>query len=134
MYLKLLESLKGNHKNFHSWTSISPASISYVTSLGPFPSIVQPRETAVPKTSFTVPVKSMAILLGLSFFAISITSSILMLPLCLMFFTFFLSLGPSLRALMMRGAAVGKTVMKHYLFWTIISIWILIPLQSAVAF
>merc|ERR1719394_356809 len=33
-----------------------------------------------------------------------------MLPLCLMFFTFFLSLGGSLRALMMRAAAEGTTV------------------------
>merc|ERR1712025_290792 len=35
-------------------------------------------------------------------------SSMVMLPLCLMFFTFFLSLGGSFRALMMRAAAEGN--------------------------
>merc|ERR1719288_637334 len=40
-----------------------------------------------------------------------------MLPLCLMFFTFFLSLGGSLRALMMRAAAEGTTLTLACLFW-----------------
>ena len=37
------------------------------------------------------------------------TSSKLMLPLCLMFFTFFLSLWGSFRALIRRAAAEGQT-------------------------
>merc|ERR1712198_298153 len=47
-----------------------------------------------------------------------------MLPLCLMFLTFFLSLGGSLRALMMRAAAEGTTLTLTVIFR---------PFQSEVA-
>ena len=65
--------------------------------------------------------------LSLIFLAISMTSSNLIFPLCTGFFTFFLSRGGSLRAWSTRGDAVGSTVTKQTLFWTITSTKILIP-------
>merc|ERR1719378_1653578 len=56
-----------------------------------------------------------------------------MLPLCLMFFTFFLSLGGSLRALMMRAAAEGTTLTLACLFWMVSLTVIFRPFQSEVA-
>merc|ERR1719187_415294 len=59
-------------------------------------------------------------------------SSRLMLPLCLMFLTFFLSLGGSLRALMMRAAAEGTTDTVAWRFWILSSTVTLRPFHSAV--
>merc|ERR1719150_1595383 len=56
-----------------------------------------------------------------------------MLPLCLMFLTFFLSLGGSLRALMMRAAAEGTTLTLACLFWMVSLTVIFRPFQSEVA-
>nr|CAB3485633.1 unnamed protein product [Digitaria exilis] len=70
---------------------------------------ITPTLTQVPRISLTVPAISLAMDLGLMVLAISMTSSRLMLPLCLMFFTFFLSLSGSLRALMTSAAAEGTT-------------------------
>merc|ERR1719249_534461 len=56
-----------------------------------------------------------------------------MLPLCLMFLTFFLSLGGSLRALMMRAAAEGTTLTLACLFWMVSLTVIFKPFHSEVA-
>merc|ERR1719474_372279 len=56
-----------------------------------------------------------------------------MLPLCLMFLTFFLSLGGSLRALMMRAAAEGTTLTLACRFWMVSWTVIFKPFQSWVA-
>ena len=64
---------------------------------------------AVPRTSFMTPEKSLAMDLGLMMRAALMMSSRVMLPLCLMFFTFLRSRGGSFRALMMRAAAEGTT-------------------------
>merc|ERR1712079_226965 len=56
-------------------------------------------------------------------------SSIVMSPLCLMFFTFLRSRGGSFRALMMRAAAEGTTSTLACLFLTVT----LRPFQSCVA-
>ena len=57
-----------------------------------------------------LPEKSLAMDLGRMTLAALMISSREMLPLCLMFFTFFLSLGGSFRALITRAAAEGTTV------------------------
>merc|ERR1719184_204094 len=49
--------------------------------------------------------------------AAAIISSREMLPLCLIFLTFFLSLGGSFRALMIKAAAEGTTEQVACLFW-----------------
>merc|ERR1712176_1553043 len=56
-----------------------------------------------------------------------------MLPLCLMFFTFFLSLWGSFRALMTRAAAEGTTAIVACLFCTVNCTVIFRPFQSPVA-
>lgn len=71
--------------------------------------------TQVQRISFTVPVNSFAMDLGLIPFAISMTSSRDMLPECLMFFTFLRSRSGSLRALMTRAAAETLA----WRFWTV---------------
>merc|ERR1712018_349499 len=75
-----------------------------------WPSTVQPTDWAVPRISFITPENSLDMDLGLIVLAALMTSSRLMLPLCLMFFTFFLSRGGSFSALMTRAAAEGTTV------------------------
>merc|ERR1719495_319520 len=60
-------------------------------------------------------------------------SSSVMLPLCLMFFTFFLSRGGSFRALMTRAAAEGTTVTVAWRFWILSWTVTLRPFQSPVA-
>lgn len=87
----------------------------------------------VPKISFTVPSNFLDIDLGLMVLAIWTISSNDKLPLCLMFLTFFLSLGGSLRALMMREAADGTTLIVACLFWIVKQTVIFKPFQSAVA-
>merc|ERR1712002_679062 len=57
-----------------------------------------------------------------------------MLPLCWMFFTFFLSLGGSFRALMIKAAAEGTTEQVACLFWILSCTVTLRPFQSDVAF
>merc|ERR1712137_1514345 len=79
----------------------------------------QPTETAVPRISLMVPDISLAQDLGRMMRAISTTSAKEMLPVCLMFFSFFLSLGGSLRALITRAAAEGITVQVACLFCTV---------------
>merc|ERR1719466_555034 len=57
-----------------------------------------------------------------------------MFPLCLMFFTFFLSLGGSFSALMIRAAADGTTDTVACLFWIFSWTVTFRPFQSPVAF
>lgn len=111
-----------------------PSLISSITSCGGFPSTVQPTDCAVPKTSLTVPAKFLAIDLGLICLAMLRISSNEILPLCLMFFCFFLSRGGSFRALMIREAAEGTTEIVACLFWILSCTVILRPFQSAVPF
>ena len=63
--------------------SIDPELMSSITSCGARPSMVHPTLCAVPKTSLHVPESSRAIERGLITRAMLITSSNVMLPLCL---------------------------------------------------
>merc|ERR1719430_1457431 len=65
--------------------------------------------------------------------AAAMMSSMEMLPLCWMFFTFFRSLGGSFSALMTRAAAEGTTEQVACLFWIFSWTVTLSPFQSAVA-
>merc|ERR1719347_1052792 len=56
-----------------------------------------------------------------------------MFPLCLIFFTFFLSLGGSFSALMIKAAAEGTTLQVACLFWILSCTVTLSPFQSPVA-
>merc|ERR1712111_244993 len=89
--------------------STSPLLMSSMMSWGARPSTVQPTDWAVPRISFITPENSLDMDLGLMTRAAPMMSSKEMLPLCLIFFTFFLSLGGSFRALMIRAAAEGTT-------------------------
>ena len=83
--------------------------------------------------TFMVPENSLAMDLGLITLAAAIMSSIEMLPECWMFFTFFLSLGGSLSALMIRAAAEGTTEQVACLFWIFSCTVTFRPFQSWVA-
>merc|ERR1719204_2668843 len=89
--------------------SMSPLLMSSMISWGARPSTVHPTDWAVPRISFITPDNSFDLDLGLMILAALMMSSMEILPLCLMFLTFFLSRGGSLRALMMRAAAEGTT-------------------------
>merc|ERR1719309_430938 len=65
--------------------------------------------------------------------AAAMMSSMEMLPLCWMFFTFLRSLGGSFKALMTRAAAEGTTEQVACLFWILSCTVTLRPFQSAVA-
>merc|ERR1719445_2198643 len=65
--------------------------------------------------------------------AAAMMSSMVMLPLCWMFFTFLRSLGGSFKALMTRAAAEGTTEQVACLFWILSCTVTLRPFQSAVA-
>lgn len=60
-----------------------PLLISSIRSWGALPSIVQPTDCAVPRISLTVPESSRAMDLGFITLAMVMTSSNVMLPLCL---------------------------------------------------
>merc|ERR1719383_1600195 len=113
--------------------STSPLLMSSMMSWGARPSMVHPTDWAVPKISFMTPDSSLDLDLGCITLAALMMSSMEMLPLCLMFFTFFLSLGGSLRALMMRAAAEGTTLTLACLFWMVSLTVIFRPFQSEVA-
>merc|ERR1711955_181539 len=102
-------------------------------SWGARPSTVHPTDWAVPRISFMQPENSRDMERGRITLAALMMSSMVILPLCLMFFTFFLSLGGSFRALMIRAAALGTTVQVACLFWTFSCTVILRPFQSPVA-
>merc|ERR1719420_1453875 len=102
-------------------------------SCGARPSTVQPTDCAVPRISLMTPDSSLDMERGLMMRAASMTSSMLMLPLCLMFLTFLRSRGGSLRALMMSAAADGTTDTLACLFWMVSCTVTLRPFQSCVA-
>merc|ERR1719239_2062399 len=80
-----------------------------------------------------VPENSLAIDRGAITRAAAMTSSMEMLPLCWMFFTFLQSLGGYFKALMTRAAAEGTTEQVACLFWIFSCTVTLRPFQSAVA-
>merc|ERR1719195_1235486 len=86
-------------------------------SLGFCPSTVQPTAKHVPRTSFTVPLDSLARLLLRICLAMSKMVSFVRLPLCLMFLVFFLSRRGSFRALITRLVALGSTSTFAWRFW-----------------
>merc|ERR1719490_635504 len=86
-----------------------------MTSWGSIPSTVHPTDWAVPSTSFIVPENSLAMERGAITRAAAMMSSMEMLPLCWMFFTFLRSLGGSFSALMTRAAAEGTTEQASHL-------------------
>ena len=106
----IYKSNKGRSWVYSSGTVSDPSSISFCKSTGDFPFTVHPIEKAVPRTSFTVPFNFLAMDLNLSILAIFITESNVIFPLCLMFFTFFLSLGASLSSFIISAEAVGTIV------------------------
>lgn len=83
--------------------------MSSLTSFGDLPSTWQPTLKAVPKTSFTVPLRFFANDLKRIVLAIEIISSSGIDLVCFMFFSFFLSLGGSFKALMTKDEAEGTT-------------------------
>jgi len=113
--------------------SMVPSLMPSMTSWGSIPSTVQPTDWAVPSTSFIVPENSLAMERGAMTRAAAMMSSMEMLPLCWMFFTFFRSLGGSFSALMTRAAAEGTTEQVACLFWIFSWTVTLSPFQSAVA-
>ena len=99
--------------------SMSPDLTSSLMSFGLLPSTWQPTLNAVPRISSTVPLSSLARLLYRMVRAISIISSMGMDLLCLMFFSFFRSLGGSFNALMTRDEAEGTTETAACRFWIV---------------
>ena len=99
--------------------SISPLSISSLTSFGLLPSTWQPTLKAVPRISLTPPLSSFERDLNLRVLAISITSSNVIDLLCFMFFSFFRSRGGSFRALMTSEEAEGTTETAACRFWMV---------------
>merc|ERR1719203_2025136 len=89
--------------------SMVPSLMPSMTSWGSIPSTVQPTDWAVPSTSFIVPENSLAIDRGAITRAAAMTSSMEMLPLCWMFFTFLRSLGGSFKALPV-GGCLGNVI------------------------
>merc|ERR1712066_486788 len=113
--------------------SMVPSLMPSMTSWGSIPSTVHPTDWAVPRTSFIVPENSLAMERGAITRAAAMMSSMEMLPLCWMFFTFLRSLGGSFKALMTRAAAEGTTEQVACLFWILSCTVTLRPFQSAVA-
>jgi len=125
--------IMSSHSLHASGISISPEFILSMTSWGWLPSTVQPTDWHVPSTSFTVPERFLAILLGLIVLATARMSSIDRFPLCLMFFTFLRSLCGSFSALMISDDAEGTTAIVAWRFCTVSCTVTLRPFQSKVA-
>ena len=90
-------------------TSSSPSRICSMRSCGSLPSTVHPTDCAVPKISRIVPERSRAPDRGLIVRAMEIMSSIVMLPLWRMFFTFLRSRGGSFSACKKRKVQIMQT-------------------------
>ena len=97
------------------------------------PSTVHPTDWAVPKISLQTPLNSLDMDLGLIILAAPMISSIVMLPLCLMFLTFLRSRGGSFKALIIKAAAEGTTSTLAWRFWMVNLTVTLKPFQSWVA-
>merc|ERR1740129_954483 len=96
------------------------------------PSTVQPTALAVPRTSLTVPLNSLARLLDLICRQTSKTCSLVRLPLCLMFLVFLRSLSGSFSCLMRRLVAFGSTSTLAALFWIVSLTVTRMPFQADV--
>ena len=94
---------------------------------------MQPTDWAVPRISLRVPESSPAKEWCRICRAMLTVSTKVMFPLCLMFFCFFLSLGGSFRALMIRAEPEGTTSIWACLFGMVSFTVILRPFQSPVA-
>lgn len=118
---------------YSSGTWSVPPLISSISSRGGLPSTVHPTDWHVPSISLTVPLRYFAIDLGLIDRAMETISSNDRFPLCLIFFCLFRSLGGSFKALIIKEAADGTTVIVACRFcivnWTVI----FKPFQSLVA-
>jgi len=89
--------------------STSPLSMSSLISLGLRPSTRHPTLNAVPKISFTPPLRLLLKLLNFIVLAISMISSSGIFPLCLIFFSFLRSRGGSFSARITSDDADGTT-------------------------
>ena len=118
---------------YSSATSTEPSLIPSMTSWGSWPSTVQPTDWAVPRISLTTPARFFDMDLGLIILAAFKISSMVMLPLCLMFLTFFLSRGGSFKALIIKAAAEGTTSTLAWRFWMVSLTVTFRPFQSWVA-
>merc|ERR1719460_214530 len=103
-------------------------------SIGASPLTVQPTENAVPSISKTVPWGVFAIDRGRMVRAISMTWSRVMLPSCLMFFSFLRSRTGSLSALMIRELAEGTISTVAWRLMIVSLTVTFMPFQSMVAF
>ena len=112
-----------------------PSLISSERSFGLLPSTWQPTLKHVPKISRTVPFNSLArdLLAPLIVRAMSRISSIGIDFECLMFFSFFRSLGGSFKARITRDEADGTTDTAACRFWIVSLTVTLRPFQSPVA-
>merc|ERR1719189_3066197 len=119
------------HLSGHSNSSLSMAACSDV---GFMPSTVQPTALQVPRTSFTVPLNSLARLLFLIWRQISKSCSFVKLPLCLMFLVFLRSLNGSFNCLITRLVAFGSTSTFAARFWIVSLTVTRMPFQAAVPF
>merc|ERR1712187_371819 len=117
---------------YSSGTSNSPSLILSIKSCGCSPSTVHPIEWAVPNNSLQTPAKSLAIDLSRMVLAALIISSQVIFPSCLMFLTFFRSLGGSLSALIIRDEAEGTTETWACRFWMVSLTVTFRPFQSLV--
>jgi len=104
---------------YSSGTSNSPSRILSIKSCGCSPSTVHPMEWAVPRSSRQTPAKSLAMDRSRMVLAADKISSQVMLPSCLMFLTFFRSLGGSFKALMIKDEADGTTETWACRFWMV---------------
>merc|ERR1712220_3561 len=118
---------------YFSGTSCSPSWTIAVASSASSPSIVQPRPRAVPRTSRTVPLNSLALERGRMDRATLKTSSHDKLPSWEMCFTFLRSLGGSLSALINSAVADGTTSTVTLRFCTRSLQVTFMPFQSLVA-
>merc|ERR1719237_1206604 len=103
-------------------------------SMGASPLTVQPTEKAVPSISKTVPSSLRAIERGRIVRAISMTWSSVMLPSCLMFFSFLRSRTGSLSALIIKAEADGIISTVAWRLMIVSFTVTFMPFQSIVAF
>merc|ERR1719215_1391916 len=96
------------------------------------PSTVQPTALHVPRTSFTVPLNSLARLLGLICLTMSKSCCFVKLPLCLMFLTFLRSRKGSFNCLMIKLVALGSTSTFAARFWMVSRTVTRMPFQALV--
>mmetsp|Transcript_103885 Transcript_103885/g.332982 ORF Transcript_103885/g.332982 Transcript_103885/m.332982 type:complete len:202 (-) Transcript_103885:10-615(-) len=104
------------HFSGQSNSSLSMASWS---AMGLQPSTVQPTALQVPSTSLTVPLNSLAKLLGLICRTMSKSCTFVKLPLCLMFLVFLRSRNGSFSCLMTKLVAFGSTSTLAARFWMV---------------